>query len=205
MPAFENDVLRVSAEGGNSDASQMYVNIFHWRIITLVDGTDATVGAEVKTFMDTTLTTLLSILNTNVGFTNYSIVNVTQDVILDDEVTVLTGSDASTSISSQVAALVLGRTATVRVQGRKYIGGMGEAQVDSGGKIGGAAIIVLQNFADEYINTHLGASGNEYEGGTYRPEIISPPAPPVFTPFIGRKVMTNTRTQRSRTQRVVLP
>lgn len=200
MVAMIDDVFRVAAEGDLGTPGQAMVAVYHYKITILVDGLDSVVGPELKAQMDLMYDILKLQWHEDVSVFNYRIENVTQDLLLSDEDASQGGVLMDDPLPWQVSALVLGRTAETRRQGRKYIGGFTEANSGAGGIIGGSAIGALNAYADLYIAEFVGVSGNEYTPGVLNVPV--PPASPLtpeFAIFTSRRTVGAFRTQRSRT------
>jgi len=199
MTAVVLDVMKTTSRGLIAVAGQQSINVFTHEITTLVDGTDSVVLAELSAEVLAIFNTIKTSVSDQFQIVDFRVENQTQDTILGETPSTYVGSGTADPLPAQVAALVLGRTATKRVQGRKYLGGFDETDNTSGGLWVGLAVTELAAFAAAYIAPFTGLSGNIYQPGvSTRPTF---PLPIIFTAFNGSRVVPNARTQRSRTKR----
>lgn len=199
MTVVVNDVLKTASRGLIAVAGQQSINIFTHQITTLVDGSDSVVRDELAAEILAIMTTIQLSVSDQFQIVDFRVENQTQQTILGEVPSTYIGSGTTDPLPAQVAALVLGRTAVKRVQGRKYLGGFDETDNASAGLWVGLAVTELGNFASAYVAPFTGLSGNVYDAGVSDRPIF--PLPITFTPFNGSRVVPNARTQRSRTKR----
>lgn len=193
-----NDVYRVAAKLETLVGSDEQVNVFYWQWVA---GTGQ--EADVLLEMDARLGALYSAINDHVTdglrYVGAEIDNLTQDSkvgFIDDWASAIgTGGANDEPLPVQCTALVLGLTAKLRVQGRKYLPLFTEA-ASVGGSWSGAVLIALQDFLDLWVAAFLGNQGNTYQPGTQNFGTGGTLGP--FNPFIGSKVINQPRTQKSR-------
>lgn len=105
------------------------------------------------------------------------------------------GESISNPLPRQSAAVLIGRTATPRVQGRKFIGGLTE-NFQNGGVLDGVSTTALGGFADVWTDSPFIAAGVSIYPGVWHKassEVIR---------FIGNRVDRFMGTQRRRKQGV---
>lgn len=199
MTVAVNDVLRSAVEGVQSTGNQAVVNVYQWQASFIADGDDDVVGNEIATQIDIMYNILESFLHDDYFALNLSILNVTQDLLLNDQPITVGGTAVGDPMPNQVTALVVGRTNIDRVQGRKYMGPFAVASANADGLIDAVTLVALASFADAYIAPFTGLSGNQYNAGVNHQ---TAPSTFVWEDFIGRRVVNGWRTQRSRTVKI---
>jgi len=199
MPVLEGDVLKIASRGLIASAGQRAVNVFTVQASSIIDASDDTVRDELAAEMETLFNTIQVQISNDFQIVDFSITNQTQDLLLGEVPSTFIGADIADLIPSQVAALIIGRTAVKRKQGRKFLGGWTDTDNDDGGLWVGGAVTALNAFAARYVLPFTGPSTNIYTPGVSDRPVF--PLPITFVPFTQGKLIPNSRTQRSRTKR----
>lgn len=201
MPMVVNDIMKVNAVGEIGANDRVAENVYHLKATTVNDGSDNTVRADLKEYVEGIYNVILQDLSTDWFLRRIRMENVTQQLVLEDETSALTGSDAGDILPTQTCAFLWAKTATKRVMGRKFFAGYTETNNQSDGSILPAAVARLELAGDAYHFPFLATSTNAYDTGVFRLDAPGPPATGTFFPFTGDEVAAFWRTQRRRTSR----
>ena len=192
MTVQVGDIIRVTCKMGY--AAGAVQNVYHYKHIGSGSVPDATFMSALGTEMNTNYTTINAYLAPGFMYHTIEAFNVTQDAPIDEiawpSLTVGTGSGTD-SYATQCAALVKFPTATARSQGRKYLGGLMEGYVGSGGLIESAFLTALGSFATAMLSG-FSAGGEDFEAGNWNPSLAR------FAAWIAGVVADRVATQRRR-------
>lgn len=203
MPAVNGDIFKVTAIGDVGPKDEEVVNVYHCKLTTLIDGSDLTIRADLKAYIEAIYNILLPDLSTDWALKIIRFENVTQDLVLEDETSALVGSALGDLLPTQTCGFVWARTARKRVMGRKFFAGYTEDSNQSDASILPAAKTRLDQAGDAYHFPFAAASGNAWDTGVARVESVGPPRVVTFDAFIGDEVSFFWRTQRRRTTKQV--
>lgn len=161
------DVLRLTAK-------QSYIvgdvqNVYHFKHDGDSSLDSAPVVAGLRTFIDDAYAELNAVTADGLFYDTINIFNLTQDEPLGEYSwpTLTQGAESATdAYTTQAAALVKFLTEVARSQGRKYIAGLVEGQVSTGGVISTALQTALGNFATELFTFPI-VGGQEFILGNY--------------------------------------
>lgn len=193
MTIAVDDLLRCFARVKHSTLSDIAANSFSVKIDTII-GTDQDVLDDVQEYIDKVFNAAPGTISSEYTGGRVTVENVTQDKFENDLTLTWAGSNAADALPPTVAALIVGRTATKRVQGRKYIVGIDQDGENNGVWIA-ATITFLEAIADAYWNPFTGLAGTVMTPGV----ISGPLGMKVLIPFTGRSVVSSNRTMRTRT------
>lgn len=195
MPAVLNDVIRASVKA-DYDFADDVVNVFWFRLTTVIDGSDATLEVDAVAIIESLFANIAGSIGSKLAQDNVTLINKTQDEFIGEAALTTNFNGAGDVLPLQCAALVIGRTAKPRTQGRKYLGPLPEG-VQQDGILTAASRIEFDAFAAEYVAPLSPASGNVWEAGVAKlgagGVLVS------FEPFKEGKALGAIRTQRRRT------
>jgi hypothetical protein len=147
------DIIRVAARQLMNDVDEI-VNVFHFAVIVAGAGGDAgvlaEVGEKISLAWEDIDTQLINVLEPNI----IDVFNVTQDYPLGSTAWgggYSGGTNGGSPLPNQDAILVLWNTATKRVQGKTYIGGLHEGTLD-GGLFNGACVTAVTAWAAQLFD-----------------------------------------------------
>ncbi len=188
------DVLSVAAQFSYLFAGDQQINTYHYELNTGGPMSDALAVVDMGLILEKIYTHVLSSQATTYKYVDFTVTNITQALLLGTFPwpTLTQGVGTGVLASSQVCALIFGRTAVPRVQIRKYFGGMQEEDIQDSTMIA-AALTRYQNAGIEIIAQQGVASG------TWDP-IAYNTALDRRTKAVSSAVSLSTRTQRRRTR-----
>lgn len=141
------------------------VNVFHLKLGAVIDGADDQVHADLQTWLDNGYAGIAPIMSGDTKFRELRIRNVTDDgptLFYPWSGTFDSGASGGDDLPPGVSALVLYRTATKRVLGRKYLPTFLES-AQSFGAWTPATMDILATFgADTGVAFDGDSSGNNY-------------------------------------------
>jgi len=160
MTVNAGDALRVAARMRYGIGGQELINVMHFVLNTPSSLPNASVLQDMGQVLEDFYIHIKSSMNISVQFEDYTVTNVTQDVVLGTDTwpTFVTGSGAVDALPPQCAALILARTITPRKQGRIYLPGFEEDLV-AGSVWGAAALAALVSFSAEMLVTQAATFG----------------------------------------------
>lgn len=204
MPAVLNDIFRIAMNADVGVNNQSMINVFYCRINPVVDGSDATVGPEIATWLDTFYAAINADLSTDLVRNFYRVENVTQQILLPDQSIAAAGTAVGTLLPTQCAVYGFARTAVKGVRAAKYVGGYTEDANGTNGEVETAVRTRAETAFQNWVDGNVGVSGNGYVAVAAR-NTQPPFLPPVWTSddLISRRVQNFWRTQRRRTSRQV--
>ncbi len=199
MTVDAGDVIRVASRMSYGAGGQDLINVTHHELTTPGSLPDADVLTDMGLLMESYYFTIDSLMNDTITFVDYTVTNVTKDVVLgtDNWPTLTVGGSIVDALPPQNAALVLARTSTPRKQGRTYLPGFAEDNTSGSLWIAGT-LAALANFAGLMLVSITVGSGTYVYRVFTRPDdgppIIlakaDPPTTVAVIPFV--------RTQRRR-------
>src|SRR5512134_167816 len=163
MPTVDGDIFRVAARM-NQSGSGDFVNVYHYRVETVVQAADFYALQDFSDIMDRLYTQIYTAMPDGMTFEDVNVFNVTQNRPLGSlAFPVLTaGSQATDDLPPQCAAFVRGLTGYSRNWARKFIGPLCENQNQPGGLIGTSMISALTNYGANWLDPSLATPVNTY-------------------------------------------
>jgi len=171
MAVEVGDVVRITAkmEQGGDDVQ----NVFHIQHNGSSSVADSTFLADAISWLDGAYDYINDYQGDALSYESVEAYNVTQGAPIGEDVwDTLTSGDDSTAQESpkQVAALVRFPTATARSQGRKFIGGLTEADLDNGGVLTSAFTTALGQWALDIIAC-FASDSQDFNLGNWNPTL----------------------------------
>lgn len=199
MTVTAGDALRVAARLRFGLGGQELINVTH-HVLTIPSSLpDADVLSDMGEVLETYYNTIVARMNDKVLFEDYTVTNVTQDVVLgtDNWPTLIAGTSIIDAFPPQCAALILARTIVPRKQGRIYVPGLAEEGAVGSAWVAGA-LTDLGNFASKLLLAIVATNGVYSYRVFTRPDDgppiilakLDPPTTTAVVPFV--------RTQRRR-------
>jgi hypothetical protein len=193
MPVNPDDVLRVTAK--MTLHSGDIQNVYHLQNQGSAAIPDETALSGLAQYIDSAHEELQTLIASGLTFDSIDVYNLTQDYLIGNTpwTTLEIGGDggASDVYTPQGAALVKFLTNTARSQGRKYIGGLTEANIGGVGFLIPTAVVKLLNYASEILLPPV-LSGQQMEIGNWN-EVLSR-----FVGWTAGQVAAQLGTQRRR-------
>lgn len=189
-----DDIVEVKVNG-SFQGSDDVVNIFGAKITDPVGGTAAETLVWASEWIIDMYTEIIFDLAGTYGFASVDVQNLTQDAFLGNPSTLFLGSNPGEALPPQICCLLMGRTAVDAIDGRKYMGVLGE-DTQSGGLFNALLLTRMAAFGAKWRTSFLAASAVIGIG-----QIVTkaPPAAPVARDITSVRVITHGRTQRRRT------
>lgn len=153
MTVNNGDVLTVVAVQSTGGVGEV-LNTFTVACEMTASELDATVMADIATDLNASFAIIAAHQSVSHGYVRIDYYNVTQDKPMGSALwpTLVSGTDAvSELLPPQMAAQVNFPTGIKRSQGRKYLGGFGEAAQTGGGSLSSAALAACQDFGQQFI------------------------------------------------------
>ena len=192
MTIATGDVIRVTA-GLKFQTSHDVQNVFHCDCVNDNSASQTDLRDDLADYLETVYDSLISGFIDDTTFDGIDIFNVTQDNPEPSVAwpTLTVGGSSGESLPEGVAALVLGRTAVSKVQGKKYFGVYDESAITDGVWNSGA-LTNLGLAAADYITPFTGGSGATWDPGVFSRATMA------FTPFSEASVNNVAAYQRRR-------
>lgn len=188
------DVIEVILNGRFQATDEM-VNVFQAEMVTVPLGTAAETITWVSEWTIAGMTALVSQVSVLYTIPTIDVFNLTQQTFLGQFTTTLGGADAGEALPPQVTALVMARTTTLRVEGRKYLPVFGEAQQVAGRWTAGAQA-AMTAFGAVWVDPFIDTAGTIGQG------VIVTKLGGVMTAshnILATRIIIDARTQRRRT------
>lgn len=188
------DVLEATLNG-RFDTTDEMINVLQVKISDAQGGSAAEALAFISEWTIGLMTALSGAVTTRYSIPTIDIHNLTQNTFVGQFITTLGGLNASEALPPQITALIMARTTTVSVEGRKYAPVFGEDQCN-GGRWSAAAQAAMIAFGGLwsalFVATNLVAGTG----------IIVTKLAGVMTaehPIAATRIIIDARTQRRRT------
>lgn len=189
-----DDIVEVKVNG-SFQGSDDVVNIFHSKITDPVGGTAAeTLVWASEWILDMYAEMIFDFAGTY-GFASVDVQNLTQDAFLGNPVTLFLGSNPGEALPPQICCLIMGRTSVDEIDGRKYLGVLGE-DTQNGGLFNALLLTRAAAFGAKWRTVFAASSAVV---GIGQVVTKAPPAAPVGHDITAVRVITHGRTQRRRT------
>lgn len=189
-----NDVIEIVSKAEFAGGDDV-VNVYQAKITDPQTGTAQETLDWVEEWLEALITPLATRLSDQLVSTEITVDNLTQAKFLGDVTPSFVGLSAADPTSPQIVALVIARTATKGVQGRKSIGVLTEDN-QAGGNWDAATIAVLEVYGDAWKDSLVAA--NDVAGtGIVVTKVAG--ALTAEHPITSIRVIADTRTQRRRT------
>lgn len=189
-----NDVIEVTAKGKFNTADDI-INVYQAKITDPQGGTKAETLSWVGEYLVAIGTPLNPLFHPTYELVELIVENLTQNTFLGQIVVGTIGTNLSEALPPQVCALVMARTPTPAIDGRKYLGPFGE-DTQSQGIWTAGTLTALQAFATVWEDVFVAV--NLVTGVAVIVTKV-PLMPPVEHTIEGTRVILTTRTQRRRT------
>lgn len=166
MSVAAGDVVRVVAKF--SWGADEALNVFHVKHVGSSSVDDATFMSGVASVLETAYNYIDGFMSSGLDFTSIEAFNVTQDAPIDEVAwpTLTSGSDGGSIYALQCAPLVKFGTNVARSQGRKFIPGATETNIDGVGVVGSTFSAALLQYAIHLIVTHV-IGGEDFKFGNW--------------------------------------
>lgn len=200
MTFLQTDLIRASANLKFNIGGHDLINVMYFELLSPSSLGDSLVLADIGQMFEVYYTILVSTLNLNVQFIDYTVKNETADAapLTATWPTLTTGSNVNDVLPNQNVPLVIMRTAKSRKSGRVNLGGFSEA-AQAGSLWTAPVTTTVGLFITQLLTTQIMTNGN-YRYGVAS-QAVTPPrtiANSFDAPLSG-KLIAGVRTQRRRT------
>lgn len=163
MAAVLNDIFRVAARMNQPSVGD-FVNVYHFKLTNLVNGSDFEVTDDLTKMVDKMYSFISSAMPDGMTFADINVFNVTQNKPLGSYPwnTQVAGGQAADELAAQTAAFIRGTTGFSRNWARKFIGPFTENSNYPGGLIGTPLMNALTNFGAEWLSTTYAGLTNDF-------------------------------------------
>ncbi len=161
MTFLSTELIRVSARCTFGVAGDDLVNVMYFQLVSPSSLTDAQVLADIGEVLELIYAPIPVLQNVVIQYVDYTVKNETLDAapLTASWPTFTVGGAAPELLPRQCVALVLGRTAKSRKQGRVNLGGMTEASANGSSWL--AAFLTSTGvFAANLLLLHVATNGN---------------------------------------------
>ncbi len=195
MADVETDDVIEMSQKMRFNATDDVINVWQSKITDAQGGTKEELLIWVEEYIGAQFGFIKSSLSSQLALVEAIVDNLTQSAFMGQVIFEESGEDEGDPLPPQNCGLIVARTSTKSVDGRKYIGVIGEAH-QSGG-IWGAG--VLGEMASMGTAWGLEFTSSNSVVGIGVIVTKSPDDPPVAHSITGTRVITGVRTQRRRT------
>jgi hypothetical protein len=193
MATVSGNIIRVAARQIMNDVDEV-TNVFHFTVQTAGAGGDAGILGEVSEKLAQAWVFIDQELHTSIEPLILDVFNVSQDYPLGSTQwgsDYNGGTNGGSPLPNQDALLVLWYTATKRVQGKTYIGGLHEGTLDAG-LFNGGAVTAVATWANVMLDPTPANDDVELLLGVWSVAATE------MRPIVSTRVSSNPATQRSR-------
>jgi len=144
-----NDVVKIAVHGTGMGGKDM-VNVYCYKFTTDIAITETAFLAQVQIFIVSMMAAIALWMKTTVKYSYCIAFNVTQNIEIGSINLSVAGAKTDDTLPFGVAALTTGRTAQLKVRGRKFLWGLVESASDNQYWIG-QVVSALATYAAKYL------------------------------------------------------